>query len=276
LWGYTECVKELLAHEADTSSTECVHDLPYGADTTILNRKRQTPLDIAKEKKHQAIIDILMEHKKGPGQQHLMDSNQDSPNKKGENISILSEVSTLEVAVQKRRTQQDLSLSAAAYDGRIKTVRKFLEDDTVDVNEKACDDLTALHYACIKGHRDIAKLLLDHGADIDAATSCNEGPLLMACDYSNFSTIKLLLDRGCAVNVINKDGDTPLHCVCRNSSTECVKELLVYGADSTIKNTNGKTPLGVAEETKNQAVIDILSMEHNNEAPATNSSSNEL
>ena len=64
--GSTECVKELLAH---------------GADTSIKNKCGKTPLDIAKEEKNQAVIDFLMKHKKRR-EQYLMDS-------------ILSEVSTL-------------------------------------------------------------------------------------------------------------------------------------------------------------------------------------
>ena len=51
--GFTECVKELLAH--------------HGADTSIKSSYGKTPLDIAKENKHQAVIDLLLvEHKNSP------------------------------------------------------------------------------------------------------------------------------------------------------------------------------------------------------------------
>ena len=90
---------------------------------------------------------------------------------------------------------------------------------------------------CCCGRRDIVKLLLDHGADLDAATSSiNSTP--HACKNGDLFTTKLLLDRGCAVNFVDKYGKTALHHACLGRScTECVKELLLlaHGADTTVK-----------------------------------------
>ena len=72
------------------------------------------------------------------------------------------------------------NLRNAARHGRIDDVKRYLNDDTIDVNGKNGShyDWTALHYACDYGHRDIAELLLDrHGADIDARSSFTIQPL---------------------------------------------------------------------------------------------------
>ena len=107
---------------------------------------------------------------------------------------------------------------------------------------------------CCCGRRDIVKLLLDHGADFDAATSSiNSTP--HACKNGDLFTTKLVLDRGCAVNFVDKYGKTALHHACLGRCTECVKELLAHGEDTTVKNKNGKNPLDVAGH---QTGIDVF------------------
>jgi ankyrin repeat protein len=130
------------------------------------------------------------------------------------------------------------------------------------VNGEDWGGCTALHDACSTGQRDIAELLLDNGADIDARSSINSTPLMEACWFGQASsTVKLLLDRGCAINAADDDhGDTALHNACSRGS-EYVKELLTHGADTSIKNKDGKTPFDLAKERKLQTVIDLL-MEH--------------
>jgi ankyrin repeat protein len=192
---------------------------------------------------------------------------------------------------QKQRGLRDAALAC-----RINDVRKYLQDGAVNVNGKGCWGWTALHYACCRGHRNIAGLLLDHGADIDARSyddnetpliiACGNGhaatakllldrgadidaatsdkcatPLMMACLNGHTATTKLLLDRGCAINAVANNENTALHLACKNGHLQCVKELLAHGADTNIENNDGHTPLDVAEETKNQAVIDIF-MKH--------------
>ena len=153
-------------------------------------------------------------------------------------------------------------LISAVIHGNINNVKKYLNDGSVNVNGTDRDGWTALHYACSKGYGDIAELLLDHGADIDARSYYNDTtPLHFACLYDHASTTKLLLDRGCAVNSVRYDGETALHTACRLGSMECVKELLAHGADTTVKDNNGKTPLDVAKRSKNQSIIDLV-MEH--------------
>ena len=151
------------------------------------------------------------------------------------------------------------ALRKAAYNGKINNVKKCLNDDTVNVNGKDnASGCTSLHVACWNGHRDVAEVLLDHRADIDAATNRNETPLNMACWNGHLPITKLLLDRGCAINAPNKDGDTALHCACWVGSTECVKELLAHGADTSIKRKGGSIPLDLAKAKKHQTVIDLF------------------
>ena len=230
--GATQCVKELLAHGADPFKKGRTHG--------------STPFALSKVKKNQAVIDLLMEHKKR-SEQNLMVSNDDKKK------STLSERKD-KAAVMSSKNKQECLRDAARY-GSIDDVKKYLNDGTVDVNGKDSYGWTALHKACHEGHRDIAELLLDHGADIEVRSSTNSTPLMMASHNDRAaSTTRLLLHRGCAINADNGYGHTALHNTCNTGAPKCAKELLAHGADTSIKDSNRKTPFDIAKESNHQYV----------------------
>ena len=61
------------------------------------------------------------------------------------------------------------------------------------------------------GHTDIAQLLIDEGADIDAMTSKEATPLIIASLQGHSSIVQLLLRKGAQVNPKNHDGSVE-HC----------------------------------------------------------------
>ncbi len=70
-----------------------------------------------------------------------------------------------------------------------------------DVHEKNQDDLTALHWAVVAHHADVARALLAGGADVN---------LLYAAtiDFGDADTVTALLGAGADANVKNKEGKT--------------------------------------------------------------------
>ena len=158
------------------------------------------------------------------------------------------------------------ALHDVAENGMIEDVKKYLNDDTIDVNWKYYDDWgrlsivlvpvailksqsfscwthgadtevrtdnndTPLLLAFEEGHLSTTKFLLDRGANIDVCNGGGRNPLHVAIESGQESTVKLLLDRGWPINVVDEDGDTPLHFACCNNYKECAAELLVHGAD---------------------------------------------
>ena len=84
---------------------------------------------------------------------------------------------------------------------------------------------TALHRAALDGHASIVKLLIDHGAAVDAR---------------------------------DKDGDTPLHDAARNGHLPAVKLLVGAGAQLDAPNHMGQTPLQLARQAGRTAVADFV------------------
>ena len=77
------------------------------------------------------------------------------------------------------------------------------------VNATDSQGLTPLHFAAWKNTPDVAKLLMDRGAAVNATIKGNT-PLHVAASYNAPDVAKLLIDRGAAVNATNEDGETPL------------------------------------------------------------------
>jgi len=70
--------------------------------------------------------------------------------------------------------------------------------------------MTPLLYAARHGHTDIARLLLDAGADIHLSDANNINPLLMAVENNSMETARLLINQGSELNVSDWYGRTPL------------------------------------------------------------------
>jgi hypothetical protein len=116
---------------------------------------------------------------------------------------------------------------------------------------------TPLH-AAAAGHRvEIAKMLLDAGADVNAAKNHRRSQSLhYAADgflenpkwdaKRQLAMIRLLLDAGADISAQDKNGATPLHRAVRTRCAAAVKCLLDAGADATIRNKPGSTPFHLA------------------------------
>lgn len=71
-------------------------------------------------------------------------------------------------------------------------------------------DCTPLMEAASAGHVDIVKLLLAHGADVNAESSSGHTPLMWACAQGHEAVVTALLEGGAKVEAHNENGHTPL------------------------------------------------------------------
>ena len=60
------------------------------------------------------------------------------------------------------------------------------------------------------GYADIVKLLIDHGANVNAKSSAGNTALTYACCGGYEDVVKILLDAGADVEHQNENGHTPL------------------------------------------------------------------
>ncbi len=67
-----------------------------------------------------------------------------------------------------------------------------------------------MHYACSKGHRDIAQLLVAQGAEVNKLDEHSYSPLHRAAAKGDVQIMALLVDRGAKLNQQNKIKETPV------------------------------------------------------------------
>src|SRR6266436_106676 len=126
--------------------------------------------------------------------------------------------------------------------------------DPSQVNIRGGSHTTPLHAASVKGHLDVASLLLESGADPNSRDHVGRVPLhrvshgsQLVMMESSLGIARLLVDCGAKANVTDDDqGDTPLHAAARSGYREIVELLVVSGTSVDVRNKDQETPLHVA------------------------------
>jgi ankyrin repeat protein len=119
---------------------------------------------------------------------------------------------------------------------------------------------TPLHLAAASLRGWAARMLLERGADPNAANRRGASPLHYACDPRPRSSgvwdppaqvemIGLLLDAGADVNATDRSGVTPLHRSVRARSPAAVRQLLARGARVNAPTGRGTTPLQMVQHS---------------------------
>jgi hypothetical protein len=147
----------------------------------------------------------------------------------------------------------------AAHKGHAEIV-KLLIDYGADVNMQQNKGITPLMLAVDQNHAEIATLLLNAGADPNAATT-NRGQtalmsVLMTPGRSQLA--KLLLEHGAEVNAKNRQGTTPLMVASLSGDADAVNLLLEWGADIDARTTSDTTALSAAKQNDHEETAQVL------------------
>lgn len=154
------------------------------------------------------------------------------------------------------------ALHWACLDPKDIEIAQLLVAQGAEVNAATKEGTTPLHFAVDHCNLSAMTLLLDHGANPNAAVHDSIDPLKNGCtafhllipgwedDAQKITGIKLLLSHGAEINRQNARGETPLGVAASLSTPAVIRGLLAAGADPSIRNSEGKTPLAVADEMK--------------------------
>jgi ankyrin repeat protein len=110
----------------------------------------------------------------------------------------------------------------------------------------------------------VARLLLEHGADVNAQNIDLRTPLHHASYNGNVVIAQVLLEHGGTPHAGDSNGETPLHLALRgnNDSEEhgigMTRLLLEYGADVDAEDDDGETPFGLSSRLRKSKIANIL------------------
>ena len=155
-------------------------------------------------------------------------------------------------AALKRTTSRD------PYTDREKEIILFLLKNGAPVNYQDDHGDTPLHMA-VSG--DIAKALIQAGADINEVNNSGQSPLFPAIFWKLTGTFDVLICAGADVDKASKNGMTPLLYAARggDDDTHFVTSLVRVGAERFKADKNGRTPYAeMREKYKPEILAQIL------------------
>src|SRR4030042_6269818 len=151
-------------------------------------------------------------------------------------------------------------LFAAVEKNDIPKVR-FLLPLGADVNAKdPYASMTPLMMAAYDGYTEIAKLLIEKGAEVNAkgGGDMDMTPLIYAASQDRLDMVKLLIENGANVNVKTKYGWTPLFFAASRGKVDTDKLFMDKGGDGNVKLPRGETALSEAEKAGKTDLVKML------------------
>ena len=141
--------------------------------------------------------------------------------------------------IDRENANANLLITASSC-GKIGTVKVLLRYAVNDINSVDKDSNTPLMNAVGYEHTDLAKYLIEHGANVNCICENNATPLSQAVYNQSYEIVDMIIRKGGNINVRNIEGYSPLALACLGSKQnyKIAKLLIANGA-----NVNWKYPI---------------------------------
>ncbi|EHK51017.1 hypothetical protein TRIATDRAFT_186587, partial [Trichoderma atroviride IMI 206040] len=271
--GYTEAVAIILEHEGSAEITNADGDTPmhiaaakgYINVVELLcaknpsiryerNSDNETPLILAAKRGHVAAVKKLL-HVSGSGsKQNGTDEDRDtalhlaaSMNHLEACQTLLSHMSDSGIeAIDLSNNENETPLYRACCFGHT-DVAKLLLDNGADCNKHCTEGCTPLHIAAFLRNLNVVRLLLDKTADYNALADIEATPIMLAAQEGHADVTAMLFEAGAAVDMVDSKGSTALHYAAWDGHLDCVEFLVEKGhVDYSLPRKDGRTPLHLA------------------------------
>jgi ankyrin repeat protein len=155
---------------------------------------------------------------------------------------------------------EDLNLFEASAAGKFDVVAHLVFNHPDALNDYADDGFTPLGLACYFGHFEVARYLVLKGADVNLPSNngFNVYPLQSATAGNYTDIARMLVENGAQVNVKQQAGSTPLHSAAQNGNLALLILLLENGAQTDVRMEGGKLPADLAREKGFDEIAEIL------------------
>ncbi|KAI4212329.1 MAG: hypothetical protein LQ351_004899 [Letrouitia transgressa] len=210
-----KCQRTFLHIASMEGHTDIVKLLLSELTTTELKEKSgKTALDWALENGHLSVVDVLWQAKKNDPSNYIMRGNY---------------------------------LKRAARKGDVKMVAYWLKQGEEIDSHDSDDKRTALHFAAMRGRKDVALMLLESGADPDFRDRNGSTPIQSAAFWFHENLVLALVRSGkFDLSQADNRKRTLLHLVALRGFSELVPTLLKMHANPMAQDNRGHTPLHMA------------------------------
>jgi len=149
-------------------------------------------------------------------------------------------------------------LLAAVRTGNLDVVQQYITAGTnLDASDQD-DGYTALMEATVNNCTEMARLLIDAGADVDLVDQNGWTALIYSARYNSPEIARLLIDAGADVDLVTQDGSTALMFAAVSNRPEIARLLIAAGANVDLVNQNGSTALIYAAKYNCSEIVRLL------------------
>ena len=152
------------------------------------------------------------------------------------------------------KKQHRTPMVQASRRGHVSVVKVLLKAGA-DIERGDESNNTPLHWAALFSHDDIVKLLLDAGAKVDSTNSMMRTPLGFT---HNSDIAKTLMEHGADPNKTDDHGYTSLHAAVSYCDPYMVKILIEGGADPLKSTKYGDTPFKIARRKGRKDIMKLI------------------
>jgi len=153
-----------------------------------------------------------------------------------------------------RKPKEPHPLCFPIHEGDEAEVRRILDASPECLNTPEPGGLTALMFCATYRRPELARVLLDRGANVDAKNRTGMTALHLAAWNHCAPVVRMLIDAGAAVDQVDDSGNTALHHAVhmhtRDLDGTTIQVLIQAGADPRLKNRWGDSPIEVARRSE--------------------------
>lgn len=141
-------------------------------------------------------------------------------------------------------------------DGTLESAQRLIWHGA-ELDTRARDGATPLHYAAMRGDRDKAKLLIESGAMIDIWDLTGRSPLHTAAIHGHVTVVRYLWGEA-KRELRDHSGWTVLHLAAMSGNESVVQFLVDLKIDTEANDRNGRTALHLAAMAGKKDVVELL------------------
>lgn len=150
---------------------------------------------------------------------------------------------------------RDLPLHLAAAQGNLEVARLLL-DAGADLDGGDSDESTPLHCAVLNRRAEMVRFLLDRGADVNRRDRNGACALSFAASTGDSGVVGVILEAGADLNFVDRQGTTLMHFACSRGLWDLADRLISRGHDLGCTNSRGITPLHLAAAGNDSATVE--------------------
>ncbi len=262
-WGKLKCIKILLENGADINAIddggrspllEAIDNslvevidllLENGADIYIKDNEGMNGLDLASINNDMEVIQLL----KSKGYAFEDENNENESDEENDEADVINEDDSED-------TDEIDSESYTENNEQLK-VEKGRKANSYWMSSHSGFDLMMMG-AVTTGNYDALNDILNAGKDVFISNSRGKDLLMIACENGYKDIAELLIEKGADINAYDENYWTPLFYATFNGHIDVVKFLLENGADYNSEDINGKLPFLLTNGMNHQKTFKIF------------------